>query len=395
MERMNADAASGLDEGRICASYPRTYFRDTVEECGRRTSSPIITSWGVAAALLAFSACPAGARSSLDASDVTVSVDEAECTRQGGQILPQSDGRMCVANGMWHKSDEGQFFKFATIDADCKRQNRLGIYELEFNHYGIPTAYYCLIGRLRSAAQANSPVGSSAPSPAVPEPAEPPPAAPQAPPAAEAETRNLRAPTITKIYRMPESVAPPAQRNTATEERPPRTGGSDSDRTSSRGGPSPLVLAAAGAGLLGLIGGTALMPANGVTGMKLGLSGLASATAGGIVTAGLARRTVNPPAQVADSDDDDRQASGGPGYLARPENAAAATAIGFGAIGVGAAAIVIGAPVFVGASAAAGVALAVGGVASIFVGKHVLDATANKLMQPLDALGGMVASMFR
>jgi hypothetical protein len=70
-------------------------------------------------------------------------------------------------------------------------------------------------------------------------------------------------------------------------------------------------------------------------------------------------------------------------------------AIGFGAIGVGAAADVIGAPVFVGASAAAGVALAVGGVASIFVGRHVLDATANKLMQPLDALGGMVAPMFR
>ena len=137
------------------------------------------------------------------------------------------------------------------------------------------------------------------------------------------------------------------------------------------------------------------MPANGVTGVKLGLSGLASATAGGIVTAGLARRTTNPSKQAADPDDADEQASSDPGYLARPENAAAATAIGFGAIGVGAAAVVIGAPVFVGASAAAGVALAVGGVASIFVGKHVLDATANKLMQPLDALGGMVASMFR
>ncbi|WP_408903303.1 hypothetical protein [Methylobacterium radiotolerans] len=351
--------------------------------------------WGVAAALLAFSVYPAGARSSLDASDVTFSVDEAECARQGGLILQQSNGGMCVANGMWHKSDEGQFFKFADIDASCRQLNRLGIYELEFNHYGIPTAYYCLIGRLKSAAQASSPVGPSTPSPAVPDPVEPPAVAPQAPPAVETEKRNTWAPSITKIYRMPESVAPSAQQNTATDQRPPQAGASGLDRTSSRGGPSPLVLAAAGAGLLGLIGGTALMPANGVTGVKLGLSGLASATAGGIVSAGLARRTAPPPTHVADTDDVDQQASGEPGYLARPENAAAATAIGFGAIGVGAAAVVIGAPVFVGASAAAGVALAVGGVASIFVGKHVLDATANKLMQPLDALGGMVASMFR
>ncbi|MGU3656031.1 hypothetical protein [Methylobacterium fujisawaense] len=153
-------------------------------------------------------------------------------------------------------------------------------------------------------------------------------------------------------------------------------------------------MAAAAAGLLGLIGGTALTPSNGVTAVKLGLSGLASATAGGIVTAGLASRTATSSKQAADLEDADEQTSRKPSYLARPENAAAATAIGFGTIGVGVAAVVIGAPIFVGASAAAGVALAVGGVASIFVGKHVLDATANKLMQPLDALGGIVASMF-
>jgi hypothetical protein len=394
MARRKHHTAIAPDKVSVGASASIARATAIAEAYGPLAWVPPKFPWGVAAALLAFSTCPVGARSGPDASDVTFSVDEAECARQGGLFLPQSNGRMCVGNGMWHKSDEGQWYKFATIDADCRRLGRLGIYELEFNHHGIPTAYYCLIGRVRANGEAAA-AGSSTPAvPTTPERQPFPPPVSQSPPAAEPEKRNSWAPVITKTNRMPETVAPSIQQDDATGRSSTRTEAAP-DRTTSRGGPGPLVLAAAGAGLLGLIGGTALMPANGVTAVKLGLSGLASATAGGIVTAGLARRTANPSKQAADPDDADEQASSEPGYLARPENAAAATAIGFGAIGVGAAAVVIGAPVFVGASAAAGVALAVGGVASIFVGKHVLDATTNKLMQPLDSLGGMVASMFR